>query len=84
MDRNRYAPGKYVAGPDQPQYRSSPEYHERIERMQDEHENMRKQCWIAAFAGTASATNCTDRFTAVKYADYALEVFDRKFPKPTL
>lgn len=52
------------------------------EQYYDEHQNLRKKCWIEAWANVAGAHNCTDDKTATKWADEALKQFDERFPVP--
>lgn len=47
--------------------------------MNKDHDEMRKELWIRAWVGTASASNCTNKTAADKWADHALEQFDRRF-----
>lgn len=49
----------------------------------ERHEEMRKQLWIDAWSRTANATTCISSDTATRWADSALEAFDRRFPAPT-
>ena len=46
------------------------------------HQHLRKKLWIKAFCSTANANNCISSHTAIRYADEALEVFDKKFNTP--
>lgn len=45
-----------------------------------EHELMRRQVWRDAWAATANANDCKSTDVATRYADAALEAFDRRFP----
>lgn len=47
-----------------------------------EHENKRKEMWMNAWVGVASAWNCQDSAAATRWADCALKDFDSRFPKP--
>lgn len=46
------------------------------------HEEQRINCWVRAWAATASATNCNKSATAIEWADKALAAFDIRFPSP--
>lgn len=48
------------------------------------HNEQRKRLWANAWVHTASATNCTQTETATKWADKALDEFDKRFPSPEL
>jgi len=58
-----------------------PMKHELIAIEKDEHEAARKQLWISAWAGVASAFNCKEPESATKWADAALKAFDERFVK---
>ena len=46
------------------------------------HENKRKKVWIKAWCATANANNTVSVHTCNRYANTALEEFDKIFPKP--
>ena len=43
------------------------------------HKEQRKELWIRAWCATANANDCKYTSTATKYADTALEEFDKRF-----
>jgi hypothetical protein len=44
------------------------------------HKKQRKELWVSAWINTANAANCSATETATKWADKALEEFDKRFP----
>lgn len=45
-------------------------------------EKQRRECWLKAWAATASAISCPKYETATKWADEALKAFDERFVNP--
>jgi len=47
-----------------------------------QHEEIRKHFWCNVWIATASANDCKKSDVATRWADAALQDFDKRFPEP--
>lgn len=46
------------------------------------HKEQRKQLWIDVWVNVANASNCNNVQSPTKWADIAIQEFDKRFPQP--